>query len=250
MAIGVLIMLTLALLFVLVLNRSQKKLLVEKNERQALQLKHQQELLHSTILTQEKERKRIAKDLHDEIGSKLNVIHLNMHRLKKHDDGSDTFRETISEVKSIINKTIDTTRRISHDLLPPILEEFGLVEGIKEFTESYNHSGLINIDFQYQISSETKLGKLVELNLFRIIQELTKNSIHHGAAKNIRINLNNSTQKLALSYHDDGKGFDPKKIQKKGLGLRNLESRVDMIGASYQLQSAPGKGVNVEISIP
>ena len=247
MAIGILIMVALALAFVVFFNFAQRKLLKEKSRQQELQLQHQKELLHSTILTQERERKRIAKDLHDEIGSKLNVIHLNMHRLNRMGNPTQAFKDTIDEVNTLIHTTIGTTRRISHDLLPPTLEDFGFVEAVKELCESYQSSGEVELVFNWEDKGGKLSDKDAELNLFRILQELIKNSIIHGKANRIDIDLSLLPQKISLQYQDNGVGFDMEKVQRKGLGLRNLESRVGMIGATMDFFSAPNEGVKVSI---
>ncbi len=247
MTIGILIMVALALAFVLFFNLLQRKLLTEKNQRQELQLRHQEALLHSTILTQEKERSRIARDLHDEIGSKLNVIHLNMHRLKKLGGTSEDLAETVDEVNHLIHNTIQTTRRISHELLPPTLEEFGLVEALKELIGGYQQADAVQLELTHE-SNEWKRDKLVEVNLFRIVQELLSNALKYSEAQVIQVAVQLERQKFRLYYSDDGKGFQLDDAQRNGLGLRNLESRSNMICASMDYQTAPGKGVQVTVT--
>lgn len=250
MATGIVIMLCLALALVLFFNASQKKLLKAKNRSQELQLEHQKELLHSTILTQENERKRIAKDLHDEIGSKLNVVHLNLHRLKRLGQSSEEFQQTIGEVNQLINNTIDRTRNISHELLPPTLDDFGLVEAIKELCEGYRRSGSIQLEFNWTEGCKGLGDKMADLHLFRVLQELIKNSVIHGGAELIQLNLVLLGDKIMLNYKDDGKGFDTTKVEKKGMGLKNLETRTNLIHAKMDFQSKPGQGVEVSIEAP
>lgn len=250
MIIGILIMLALALAFVIYVNFSQKKILQEKMRHQQLAYEHQEALLHSTILTQEKERKRIARELHDEIGSKLNVIFLNMHRLKKFTDAETEMANITSEVNTLIHTTIDTTRRISHDLLPPTLEEFGLIEAIKELRDSYLRTGSVKIHFELLHHEKKIADQLIELSLFRILQELISNSIKHGRASEIDIKLALQQETIQLAYRDNGQGFDPNFLKaKKGLGMKNIESRLNMIRANHQLWSAPGEGVRMNIDL-
>lgn len=250
MAIGVTIMLALALAFVLFFNRSQRKLLQEKNNSQALQLAHQQELLNSIIFTQENERKRIAKDLHDDIGSKLNVALLHMHRLQKLRETPEKFGQTVGEINQMLHTIVDTTRRISHELLPPTLENFGLEQAITELCEAYQQTGMLEIQFTANTQNQRIASTMVELNLFRVLQELIKNSVKHGEAQRIKIQLDLLPEKIALQYSDDGKGFDQQKMEKKGMGMNNLESRINMIGGQLQLKTAPLQGVQVAITAP
>lgn len=248
MAIGILIMVALAMAFVLFANFSQKKLLQEKNQRQELQIQHQQELLSGTLMAQEQERRRIAKDLHDEVGSNLNVLHLNLHRLKKTVNASQESTGTFDEISGLIAQTIETTRRISHDLLPPTLESFGLQAALKELSEAYNRAGSVQIHLEF--TSQTRIpDPKIEINLFRIVQELVSNSIKHGNAPNIWIQLDVQPGKILLRYRDDGSGFQPEYVKRTGLGLKNLESRISMINGKWKLDSEPGKGIKAEISV-
>jgi signal transduction histidine kinase len=250
MVIGILIMLALALAFVLFFNYSQKKILKEQMKNQQLAFDHQETLLHSTILTQEKERKRIARELHDEIGSKLNIILLNTYRLKKFRKDNSELEEIASEVNSVIHKTIETTRRISHDLLPPTLEEFGFVEAVKELRDSFIKTGNISINLDL-IEISMKISEhIVELNLFRVLQELINNSIKHGKATEIFIKLWLTSTRVRLEYRDNGSGFDMTNFANmKGLGTKNIESRLNMINSDYQYNSELGSGFSIAIEL-
>lgn len=248
--IGILIMLAFAMAFILYVNYSQKKILKEQMRIQKLDFKHQEELLHATILTQEKERNRIARDLHDEIGSKLNVIFLNICRLKKYGEKEEEIGVITDEVETVIHTTINSIRFISHELLPPTLEEFGLVETIRELQHSYNKAGEIQVDFTTSENTQTIDNSLIELNLFRVIQELINNSIKHGKATEIDMHLSAEETGIQLDYQDNGTGFDSTdKSYKKGLGMKNIESRLRIINATYTLNSSVEKGTNVVIDI-
>jgi signal transduction histidine kinase len=237
--------------FILYVNYSQKKILKEQMRIQKLDYKHQEELLHATILTQEKERNRIARDLHDEIGSKLNVIFLNICRLKKYEATTTKIKEITNEVETVIHTTINAIRFISHELLPPTLEEFGLIETIRELQHSYNKAGEVHLEFSTSTDVDKIENSLVELNLFRIIQELINNSIRHGKATEIDIHLATKNTAIKLNYQDNGTGFDSSKTtHKKGLGMKNIESRLRIINATYTLSSSPKSGTNVIIHIP
>ena len=251
MTIGILIMLSLALAFIVFFNRSQRKILAEQMRIQQLKLEHQETLLYNNIKTQEEERRRIAKDLHDEVGSKLNVIHLNLHRLKKNAAASPLLEETVSDIFGDINETIDTTRRISHDLLPPTLENFGLADAIKELCDSYQRTSALNMQFDHMQSEDRTIEKMVEVNLFRILQELISNSIKHGQATQVIIRLLASNKELRLEYQDNGQGFDPDHLNKKtGLGMQNIESRLQMCKAQHTIASQPGAGFSFNIKYP
>ena len=250
MAIGISVMIAFAMAFIVFSNRTQRRLLAERMRQKELELKHKEDLLYSTIEVQEEERRRIARDLHDDIGTKLNVIFLNLHRLRKIDGISTDGSETIDEINSLIGTTIDTTRRISHNLLPPTLEDFGLVEAVKELCENFEKSGALTVDFDLFENQSPIADKMVELNIYRVLQELIKNSIKHGNASAITIRLSLGVEQVKLEYQDNGKGFDMEamKTSKKGLGMKSIESRMEMINAQLRVQSAIGEGVVVNIN--
>jgi len=242
MSIGILIMVALALAFVWYFNRAQKQILRQQMYNQQLELHHQQDLLQKNLLVQEEERRRIASDLHDEISSKLNVLHLNVHRLRKMEPQSHDYDQTVDDINSLISNALDTTRRISHELMPPTLEDFGLIEAVKELGQHVSQSGAAQIRFESEATREDIGDATTELNLFRIIQELISNSLRHGKATQIDVRFLRHDHGIELNYRDNGKGFDLAQTEKKGLGLRNIESRVRIIGASFQVNSNPGKG--------
>lgn len=247
--IGIGLMLFLAMAFVLFFSFSQNKLRKEQFKAQEAKLEYQEKLLHSTILTQEKERERIAKDLHDEIGSKLNVVHLYLHQLtrKKNDTGVS---ESIGEMVEVINDTIHTTRSISHDLLPPTLDKFGLQTAIDELCDRIRQADQQTIYLETEGERPSNMDKLVELNVFRILHELLNNTLKYAQADQIQVKLWQSVEKLVLSYEDNGIGFDAdSKENKKGLGMKNIESRLQMIKGSYELKTAPGEGMAIQIVV-
>ncbi|MEZ4771537.1 MAG: sensor histidine kinase [Bacteroidia bacterium] len=246
-AVGVGMMLILAVTFVLFFSFSQNKLRQEQIKAQQTKLEYQEKLLHSTLRTQEEERKRIAKDLHDEVGSKLNVIHLFMHQIAKK---APDVRANIDEVAEVLNDTINTSRRISHDLLPPTLESFGLASAIEEFCDRFRQSHTLSVNFESEGTRPENIPQMTELNLFRILQELLSNTLKYAQASEINIHLIQSPEKLLLEYRDNGRGFDEKAMEnQKGLGMKNVESRLQMIGGTWHLQTALGEGVKVRVEV-
>lgn len=231
--------------FIIFFSFSQNKLRKEQFKAQEAKLQHQEQLLHSNIKTQEEERERIAKDLHDEVGSKLNVIHLYLHQLLKKQPEA---KESVSEMITVLKDTIQTSRRISHDLLPPTLDKFGLAVAIEELSEVVEQANDMQLQLELEGERPQGIDKIVEINLFRVLQELISNTLKYAKATEVRIKLWQNEEKVILNYADNGLGFDPdKKEHQKGLGMKNIESRLQMIGAELDLKSSPGKGVQVQI---
>jgi signal transduction histidine kinase len=247
--IGVILLLLMAVSLLLFFFFSRKKIIEKELEKKTAEIKHQKELIHATILTQENERKRIAQDLHDDISSKLNVIHLNSNLLL---DGSLSDKEYSEVNKSnidITNRTLQSARKIAHDLLPPILDKFGLQSAIEELVDDFNTSKKVLISYQLKYQ-KNYLNKTKELHLFRILQELINNSIRHGKAKSINLMLETENSKLNLSYSDDGIGFNLKNAQlKKGLGMKNIESRVELLSGKLKVNSTENNGATFAINI-
>lgn len=245
--IGILIMMALGLLALMLSNRVQKRLLKEQMDKQALELSHQEELLIHNIKIQEEERQRIAAQLHDDIGSKLGVLHLTLHRLRKSEHSSEQYIEVFEEISGLIANTLETTRRISHELLPPTLEGFGLVEAINEFCDTVRRTKVVEVTFDHNFSKSDLPESATELHLFRILQELVNNTLKYAAARNIVISLLQDEATIRLSYSDDGSGFDLENTISRGLGLRNIINRARMIGGELQLSSAPNMGFQAKL---
>tara|TARA_R110000787_G_scaffold200643_3_gene311603 strand:- start:794 stop:1585 length:792 start_codon:yes stop_codon:yes gene_type:complete len=247
--IGVLLLLLMSVALLLFFFFSRKKIIEKELEKTALALKHQKDMIYATIVTQEKERKRIAQDLHDDISSKLNVILLNSNFLI---DGELTVEEYTKVNKNIIKvtqKALSSARKIAHDLLPAILEEFGLISAIEELVDDYNMSKKVIIVFNEEYPMNY-FGKTEELHVFRIIQELINNSIRHGEASNILLDFCKKDKNIILKYSDNGIGFIKEDDSaKKGLGMKNIESRVELLNGKFTIKSATNKGVEVVLTI-
>ena len=245
---GVLMLLLMGGALLLFFFLSRKKIIEKELENKNLEIAHQKEMLQSIIVTQEKERKRIAQDLHDDISSKLNVIHLNANLIK---DGelSVTEVDTINKnIISVTDKTLESARKIAHNLLPPILEKFGLQPALEELADDFSNSKKIKIN--YKIDYKNQLAKNDELHIFRVVQELINNSVRHGKAKQSNLSLVSRDKALHIEYSDNGVGFDASKPDsQKGLGMKNIESRVELLHGVLLVSSAPSKGINVQIKI-
>jgi len=218
----------------------QKRILKKELELNRLKSEQQEEIIRNTILAQEKERKRIARDLHDEVGAMLSVVKLNVGRIEKKSD-SEIPKELAKETKNYLDEVITQVRRITRDLLPPSLEKLGLVSAVEELAGWVNKSGQIVVDC-YTNGNPCRFDNKRELAVFRIIQEVINNAIKHAEAKQISINIRFSGENLAILISDNGKGFVLDDKLKTGLGLKNLESRATIARASFKLKSKVNKG--------
>lgn len=227
----------------------QKRMLQNKMEKQKMEGEYQRKLLQATLESQEKERKRLASELHDSVGAMLSATKLNLNFLKSLGDDTET-KQSLDETKSMIDETIDTVRRISKDLLPSSLEKFGLVEALKEFCDKIS-TPKTGVFFQHD-DKQLSLKKEQELPLYRLVQEIVNNALKHADAKSVIISINQDPR-FSLVITDNGKGFDVQATKKdinKGVGLYNIENRVNMLRGQVELTSVLGQGTTYKVVIP
>ena len=133
---------------------SRKKIVQIEVDKKNLEIEHQKKLLNAVLMTQEEERKRIAQDLHDDISSKLNVVSLNSYLLKTPNLNETELVEITNNIIDLTQKALENSRRIAHDLFPPVLEKFGLQAGIEELAEEFNSTKKVNVVFNNTIDFE------------------------------------------------------------------------------------------------
>lgn len=228
----------------------QKRLYRNKLQLHQLKAEHQLALLYNNIETTEIERKRIARDLHDDIGNLFATLHLYLNQLKL---SGSTFSETaaplLEESSTLISQGMDQIRQISHDLLPPGLTLFGLVPTLKDLCHKINAEDF-SINF-VATPIQTLLPEQVSLSIYRIVQELLNNTMKHAKATKVFIHLENELEKkLTLKYEDDGIGLSNAGEMSKGLGLSNMENRANMIGGHIHFASQNHQGFTAILEIP
>ena len=207
----------------------------------------QEARIKAEIDTLENERKRIASDLHDDIGPLLSAIKLQVDHVEPADeDDKMVLQKSVKQINEVIQKF----RQISYNLLPNTLVRRGLVAAAHEFVGKMNDVHAVKIEF---ISDDPfLLSQENQVNLYRIMQEIIHNTIKHSKAKNLIINIHRDDGHINLSTADDGAGFiyDPAKEGFSGLGLLNIQSRAALLKAKLSIETQPGKGTKYFISIP
>lgn len=198
----------------------------------------ERKVLNAVIETEETERKRFAKDLHDSIGPLLSSINLYLSALKQTDESEK--KESIIKVsREAVNEALVSIKEISNNLSPHILSDFGLEKAIDSFTQKLQISERINISFHAD-NLNKRLNEQVEVVIYRVVTELIHNTIKHAKAENIEINLSREKDELKLIYIDDGIGFDIRKLESgkaKGMGLYNILSRVRSLNGTHKIKS-------------
>ncbi|HET8810564.1 MAG TPA: sensor histidine kinase [Flavobacteriaceae bacterium] len=241
---GILLMFLMGIVLLLFFYFSKKKIVQKELEKKNLEIIHQKDLLEASLETKEKEQKRIARDLHDDISSKLNIVSLNCDLLSMGNLTKNEQNEAIEIIVGLSAKALENSRRIAHGLFPPVLDEFGLDAGLEELCSEFKSNG-VAINYQNRAIFKN-FEKTRHLHVFRIVQELMNNSLRHGKATKIDLLFENEGEKTRCEYRDNGKGFDPQNNdQKKGLGIKNIQSRVNFLNGELVIDSKISEGTKV-----
>ncbi len=212
----------------------------------------ERQMLTVSMETEEKERKRIAEDLHDSLGPLLSTIKLFINALKDPAIEISKQKYLIENTEKIINESIASVKNISHNLLPNLLNDFGLDMAIQSFCNQLRQASSIKINY-YSKDYPSNLNRKVEIMIFRIIKELLNNTMKHANASEININMNLGTKHLYIEYSDDGDGFDMDKLTsipiKSKHGLANIFNRINYINGEIDFNSKIGEGVYVKLWI-
>ncbi len=231
----------------------QKKMIRQEVAMQRMETEHQKNLLSATIESQERERQRIAKDLHDEVGAMLSVIKMSIQRVERKVAGQEKAQASAAEAKEMVTETIDNVRRISKDLMPVALLKLGLPTALEDLFKKLESLEGVEATFELK-GKPSSLPTATALGLYRVIQESLNNCLKHAEASVITCLLRFEPHRLYLSFEDNGKGFELEGLKKskdsvKGLGVRNIESRVNSVGGKLTYISAPGKGTQIHIEL-
>ncbi|HCY43235.1 MAG TPA: two-component sensor histidine kinase [Prolixibacteraceae bacterium] len=207
--------------------------------------------LNTIIQTEEKERKRFAKDLHDGLGPLLSTVKMSVSSLAQmeHDQAS---REIVENTELVINEAIKSLKEISDNLSPHILNNFGLLRALNNFSNKINIARTIKINLKSNLKDE-RFDPNVEVVLYRVICELINNTIKHAKAKKIDLSLAKEGDYLTIVYKDDGKGFDVSKVIEQpsgtGMGFSNIYSRINSLKGEITVESEQRVGTSVTIKV-
>lgn len=238
--------------FIIVQVKNQHRILLQKKKLQHAAIQHQQDLLRTAITSQEEERRRIGMDLHDQVGSLLSAFKYSIDHFVSIMPVTDLTEPFTVQSKSFINQAINNVRTISHNLSPFIKGAYGLYDAILDLRDTINKQG--NILFITDMDEANLPGDIntdVMLALYRVIIELTTNTIKHSGGRHIYLSLRKKQDRLHVIYRDDGTGMT-QKINRNGngIGMKNIESRLSAIGAFYTMQTNEPGGFFIRITLP
>ncbi|MBS1506093.1 MAG: hypothetical protein JSS79_05570 [Bacteroidetes bacterium] len=209
---------------------------------------HQRHLLKSSIQIQEEERKRISQDLHDELGAVLSIARMHLVQLREqHSTGINDLKPGLEEACKLTEAALATMRRISHELMPPLLEKFGLIKTLKALVNQINEARQIMANFEANDESQ-RLPIIIELGLYRICMELINNTIKHAQATQIIIQLKQEDDFITFGYSDNGVGLPA--VYSMGRGFNNIETRINIMGGKFIIEKESKNGFHAEVTIP
>lgn len=228
----------------------QRKLLKKQRAYREVEILLQEQELKATyaiLQAQEQERKRISEDLHDRLGSRLAAVKLHFHAYRNKIKSNDEFFGTAG---GLLDGAVEEVREISHNMVSGVLSKFGLVAALRDLKQTLESSKAIKMDL-HAYHLDERLNFAIEVNIYRIVQELVSNILKHSGATEIIVQLNRYESQLLLTVEDNGCGFNVNELNsKKGIGLKNLQSRVFALEGQLNIDSGKGNGTTTTIEIP
>lgn len=251
---GTLVMFLMVVVIVWAVIKYQQRVLQQQEVLRENEKKYQISLLEANINATEKEREAVSKNIHDDVGTILNVIKLNQSRVKKNIDDKELIIEIIATNNQLLNDIIENVRAISNNLTSPTLSKFGFEEALKMLCRQINESKEIIVELN---STETlkRLESKTELNLFRTCKEVLNNILKHSGANKVIINLVHEQKSLTILFQYNGKGISDEDVVKlvennKGLGLQSIISRIQMLRASINYSVKNSNDSEIVIKLP
>jgi signal transduction histidine kinase len=252
-ALAVTILLLLGLGYFIYRALKNKKVLAEKNleiqQQRLVQLEKDHKILASQLIIQgeETERKRLARDLHDGLGGMLSGVKLSLSSMKGNAIVSEQSVKEFDHALDLLDASIKELRRVAHSMMPEALIRSGLKDALSDFCSSLNESCPMNISFQFAGTFQRVKSEL-EINCFRIVQELINNALKHSQATELVVQMIQEPERLCLIVQDNGVGFDPEIVkQQKGMGIASVKSRIELMNGTIDVASNPGQGAEYTI---
>lgn len=240
----IIILLVMVFAFIVIFFITYNRNLSIQKAMKGLEQKHQEH----NLATLEAERQRFAQDLHDEIGASLSAIRLYVSDIYSKQQNEE-LKGKLQQVRQTIDQSMASTRRISHNILPPGLEHMGLSHVVNDLVNTFNVSERIKVSVM-AAKQIPKLDYNRELILYRVMQELMNNTIKHADASQIDIVFDHSPEYYLIQYSDNGIGFELNETGNDGIGLKNVKSRVAMAKGELIINTSAGNGFEVLLKIP
>jgi signal transduction histidine kinase len=227
--------------------------LLEQSRHQQEQLRH---LAHQMLSAQEEERKQISRELHDEIAQTLTGINVHLATLNKEATvNTKGLKKKITRTQRLVEKSVNIVHRFARELRPTVLDDLGLIPALHSFMKEFTKRTGIHIHFtSFTASRVEQLDSARRTVLYRVAQATLTNIAQHAQATRVNVSIRKLPGGIRMEIKDDGKGFQVERVlfakRHKRLGLLGMRERVEMVGGSFAVESAPGKGTAVRAQIP
>jgi two-component system NarL family sensor kinase len=229
-----------------------RKKQIEQQAKLDSEIAHQKEIRTKAILeAEEKERRRIAQDLHDGVGQLLSAAKLNLSNLdSKIATQTEEQKLAMQNALSLVDDSVKEVRAVSHNMMPNTLIKLGLASAVREFITKLGNAPTLKVDLEI-VGLDTRLDNQIETVLYRVIQEIVNNIIKHAKASQISMQLIRHDTELNIMIEDNGVGFDTNQLDNfEGIGLKGIQTRIEFLNGSVHFDSSIGRGTTVIIDIP
>ncbi|GCD77452.1 two-component sensor histidine kinase [Thermaurantimonas aggregans] len=228
---------------------NKKELMLYDEKINKLIKDHELETANALLRGQDMEREHIATELHDRLGSMMGNIKLHLQVLAKKLSFDEHLKSELQSTAELIKEAADEIRRISHNLSTGIVHRYGLKAAVEEFSNQISKSGMIQIEVEFTPVDFPRLDRDLETQIYRIIQEFTSNTLKHARASVVHLFIAYLNDEIQILFEDNGRGFEVNK-KSRGIGIFNIENRISKINGSMEIDSKPGRGTAISITIP
>lgn len=204
-------------------------------------------ILTAVLRTEEKTRANFSKELHDGLGPLLSSAKISLTALSRGEMDASR-RELLDNTLYVVEEAVRSLREISNNLSPHVLSDFGLARGIQNFIDRSSSLHKVKISFATNLKGD-RYDTDIEVILYRVVCELITNSLKHSGCSEIRLTLTTVDDSLVLQYSDNGRGFNPQAMMDCGMGLSNINSRINTLNGEFDIASAKGKGMRATVKV-
>jgi signal transduction histidine kinase len=208
----------------------------------------QRDAFRGIVQAQEEERRRLARELHDETGQALASILLGLKALEDTEDTA-TLKDSVAILRERVVETLHDVRRLAVELRPAALDDFGLEPALDRLTSAFAEQTGIEVELEARLREDRLPGE-IETVLYRIVQEALTNIVKHARAERVSIVITQKPQTVSAVIEDDGQGFDPRKIRDGGIGLIGMQERISLVDGRMAIESTPGAGTTIAVEVP
>ncbi|WP_274310164.1 PAS domain-containing sensor histidine kinase [Solibacillus daqui] len=217
--------------------------------KKAQEVETTKKMIRALIEAKESEHKRLAQELHDGVGQSLFTVSVALQAVDSFIKDNDKLNQYIKEVQQELQKAMDDVNAYSHQLRPHSLDQLGLEPTIRMMIENIMKN-LPSISIELSTKGLDRCDPVVEINLYRVIQEALHNVVKYANANKVQIRIVKDKTHIYMNIRDNGNGFNRENIQSEGLGLKHMEERIDLLNGKFDIDSTIGNGTSIDVVVP